>query len=332
MRALSAVPIAIAICAAAPAFADVQSHVQAAKKAERRGEWRKALAAWKAAYAADLNAEYLIAIGDSYARLGNTEEAKKNYDAYLADPLALPSNVEKVKTKIAALENPAGGLTLPGAALALPAAAPPPLPVPGLELPGAAPAVAENGRKGKHKKLGDAPLALPVLDLPPAQLAEKKPEPSLPLPGLELPLPGSPPPAAKKEQPAVAINTPPATHISDSLSGKQLAVATPQKERKPVPEAVIAPRPPPAAQSQASGGGSKVLAYVAAGVAVVALGGGAFAFTQAGSAHSELTGSKHDSATAQSLIDKESQNKTLSFVGLTVGLVSAGVATALFAF
>jgi hypothetical protein len=195
--------------------------------------------------------------------------------------------------------------------------------------------VAESGRKGKHKKLSDAPLELPGLDLPPAQLAERKSEPSLSLPGLELPglpLPASPPPAAKKEQPAVAINTPPTTRTSDSLSGKQLAVATPQKERKPVPEAVIAPKPPPAAQSQASAGGSKVLAYVAAGVAVVALGGGAFAFTQAGSAHSELTGSKHDSATAQSLIDKESQNKTLSFVGLTAGLVAAGVATALFAF
>src|SRR5438270_10379670 len=117
MRAFSAIPIAIAICAAAPAFADAQSHVQSAKKAERRGEWQKALEAWKAAYSADVNAEYLIGIGDAYSHLGNKDEAKKNYEAYLADPLALPANVDKVKTKIAELDSPAGGLALPGAGL-----------------------------------------------------------------------------------------------------------------------------------------------------------------------------------------------------------------------
>src|SRR5881398_3453841 len=91
MRAFSAIPIAIAICAAAPAFADAQSHVQAAKKAER-----KALEEWKAAYSADINAEYLIGIGDAYSHLGNKDEAKKNYEAYLADPLALRSEERRV--------------------------------------------------------------------------------------------------------------------------------------------------------------------------------------------------------------------------------------------
>src|SRR5207248_9409027 len=125
MRAFAAIPVAIAVCFAAPAFADAQSHVQAARKAEKRGEWRKALEAWKAAYSADGNAEYLIGIGDAYAKLGNAPEAKKNYQAYLADPLALPSNVEKVKAKIAGLDTPAAGaLALPGPGLALPAAAP----------------------------------------------------------------------------------------------------------------------------------------------------------------------------------------------------------------
>src|SRR5437588_12755868 len=129
MRAFSAVPIALVLFAAAPAFADAQSHVQAAKKAERKGEWHKALEEWKAAYSADINAEYLIGIGDAYSHLGNKDEAKKNYEAYLADPLALPNNVEKVKTKIAELDSPAGGLALPGAGLALPGSdAPPPLP------------------------------------------------------------------------------------------------------------------------------------------------------------------------------------------------------------
>src|SRR2546430_16524607 len=130
MRAFSAVPVAILRCAAAPGCADAQSSVQAGKKAERKGEWRKALEAWKAAYSSDVNAEYLIGIGDAYSPLGNKDEAKKNYEAYLADPLALPANVEKVKTKIAGLDNSAGALALPGPGpgLALPAAdaAPPP--------------------------------------------------------------------------------------------------------------------------------------------------------------------------------------------------------------
>src|SRR5438132_6211514 len=105
MRAFAAaVPIAIAVCAAAPAFADAQSHVQAAKKAERKGEWHKALEEWKSAYSADVNAEYLIGIGDAYAHIGNKDEAKKNYEAYLAEPLALPNNGQKVKTKLAGLD------------------------------------------------------------------------------------------------------------------------------------------------------------------------------------------------------------------------------------
>src|SRR3981081_4425334 len=106
MRALSAaVPIAIALCAAAPAFADAQSNVQHAQQHEKRGEGTNAIESWKAAYSADVNAEYLIGIGDCYAHLGDNEEAKKNYNAYLADPLALPANVEKVKGKISALDS-----------------------------------------------------------------------------------------------------------------------------------------------------------------------------------------------------------------------------------
>ena len=93
MRAFAAVPVAI-VCVAAPAFANAQSHVTAARKAERRGEWRKALREWKAAYAAEMNAEYLIGIGDAYAHLGNTSQAKKNYEAYLNDPLALPAGCD----------------------------------------------------------------------------------------------------------------------------------------------------------------------------------------------------------------------------------------------
>lgn len=339
MRALSAaIPIAIAICAAAPAFADAQSNVQAAKKHEKRGEWKKALDSWKAAYNADVNAEYLIGIADCYAHLGNDDEAKKNYNAYLADPLALPVNVEKVKAKIAALERTAGALALPGAGLAL-SGADAQLSLPGLDLPGAAPAVAD--KKGKPRKGSGAPqagLALPGLELP-GTLAPSKKEPENKLasasPSLELP--GLPPaqPAPKpekKDQPAVANNKPPPSSISgtkDSAGGKLLAIA-PKTERRRVPEAAIAETPAPR-QVEASGTG-KVVAYVAAGVAVVALGGGAFAYTRANSNHSDLTGKVHDSATAQSLLDSEAKNKTLSFVGLAGGLVAAGIATALFAF
>jgi hypothetical protein len=370
MRAFSAVPIAIVICAAAPAFADAQSSVQAAKKAERKGEWRKALEAWKAAYSSDVNAEYLIGIGDAYAHLGNKDEAKKNYEAYLADPLALPANVEKVKTKIAELDNPAGGgLALPGGpGLALPGAPPLPgastPPLPGLDLPGAAP-VAD--KKGKHKK-GSEPPPLPGLDLPgapPAQVAEKKaePGPGLALPGLDLPgaapapskkepekkvasaspgldlsgLPVTPTPAAKpekKEPPVVATSPSPTRPIKGSSDGKQVAMTTPSKpEPRRVPEAAIAETPAPRSQSSAeSGGTARIVAFVAAGVAVVSLGGGALAFTKAGSAHSDLIGKVHTGAEAQSLLETEAKNKTLSFVGFAGGLVAAGIATALFAF
>jgi len=102
MRAF-AISAAIFLCAA-PAFAAPRSHAAAARKAERRGEWRKALREWKAAYAKEGNAEYLIAIGEAYSQLGNKVEARKSYEAYLADPLAVPSRVEKVKTRIAQLE------------------------------------------------------------------------------------------------------------------------------------------------------------------------------------------------------------------------------------
>lgn len=347
MRALYvALPIAIAICAAAPAFADAQSQVQAAKKAERRGEWKKALQAWKAAYASEVNAEYLIGIGDCYQKLGNNDEAKKNYNAYLADPLALPANVERVKAKVASLDSAAGALALPGGGLALPGSNSPPAapPLPGLDLPGSAPVVAEErGRKGKHKKGGDfAPPLLLGLDLPgapPAQVAENKPASGtgLALPGLDLPMPAATPPSAKqekKEQPAVASNAPTATHIS---TGKTLAMTTPasttqKAEPRRVPEAAIAETPVGRSQAEASSGTSRTVAFVAAGVAVVALGGGALAFTKAGSAHTELTGKVHDGATAQSLLETESKNKTLSFVGFAGGLVAAGIATALFAF
>lgn len=320
MRGFWAVPLAAALCVAAPAFADAQSQVQAARKAERRHEWRKALSAWKAAYKADLNAEYLIGIGDAYSHLGNTAEARKNYQAYLADPLALPANVEKVKNKLEALDATPGELPLPGApALALPSAEPPQQ-SPALALP-AAPAA----KRGKKAAIADAPLPLPGLDLPAASPgAEKKVASAAPLelPGLPLPLPAEKP-AEKK--PAVA-----ATSSAPTPPGTQVAMATPKTEPRRVPEAAMVAQELP--HTRAEAGRSKTIAWVAAGVAVAGLGTGALFFSQANGAHSDLTGSVHSAAEAQSLLDKEKSNRTLSFVGLAAGLVSAGVATALFAF
>src|SRR5207253_2814189 len=106
------VALGVFLAAAAPAWAEsAEPHVAAAKKAEKRGEWRRALQEWQAAYRLDINAEYLIGIGDAHARLGNRAEARKQYEAYLADPLALPTNVAVVKGKIAALDASGSGAT-----------------------------------------------------------------------------------------------------------------------------------------------------------------------------------------------------------------------------
>src|SRR5438128_2372625 len=230
MRAFAPVSVAIVVCVAAPAFASGQSHVSAARKAEKRGDWRKALKEWKAAYKAEVNAEYLIGIGDAYVHLGNKAEAKKSYESYLSDPLALPAVAAKPDT----------------------------------------------GRKEQA----------------PAGATKEPPKPARPI-----------------------------------------AMATPSPERTAVPVAAVAVTPfPRETQARSSSGVQRTMAFVTAGVAIAALGGGAYAFTQANSAHNDLTGKVHSGAEAQRLLETERQNKTLSFVGLAGGLVAAGIATALFAF
>jgi hypothetical protein len=317
MRAFAAVPVAIMVCAAAPAFADASSHVKAARKAEKRKEWRKALQEWKAAYAAEPNAEYLIGIGDAQAHLGNKAEAKKSYEAYLADPLALPANVQKVKAKLAKLETseqplalPGPGLTLPGAAAPATAKAEPPLPLPGLDHP-------ETATASKS--------APPPLPLPGLEPAKKEPErvasaaPPLVLPGIPAKAEPSTRKAAKKEETASSTTT--------------VAVVTPEKPVDKAPAAAVAATAPmPVREPQPSSGIQRTMAYVTAGVAVVALGGGAFAFSKANSAHDDLTSQVHSGTDAQHLLESEKSNKTLAFVGFAGGLVAAGIATALFAF
>jgi hypothetical protein len=325
MRAFAPVPIAIVVCVAAPAFASAQSHATAARKAEKRRNWRKALHEWKAAYAAEVNAEYLIGIGDAYAHLGNRAEAKKSYEAYLSDPLAVPSHVAKVKAKLAQLDS------IPDATLALPGAAPP------LTLPGPA-------KTAKAEPV----LTLPGLDAPAATAANDKPPP------LPLPLPGTATTPAKKEPDKVASSLPPlplpGVPARPDASNKEtapavakepakpptsIAMVSPPPDKKAVPTAAVTAMPVPAprdTQARASSGVQRTMAYVTAGVAVAALGGGTYAFMQANSAHDDLTNKVHSGADAQRLLEAEKRNRTLSFVGLAGGLVAAGIATALFAF
>jgi hypothetical protein len=309
--------LALVLAASAPIWAATsQQHVAAARAAEKRSEWRKALREWQAAYRMEINAEYLIRIGDAYAHLGKKREARKQYEAYLANPLALPDSAAHVKGKIAALDARAG------AAMAL-------------DLP------ARVDAKTKQAALPPialpAPLPLPELDLPAAKPAApaKKTDLALALPDL----PGIAPTEAPKNQPPPLAQSPSAKPAQTLAAAAPSSATTPAvarpppsatEPRKAPAEAILAeaPRPGPAS----AGGARRTVAWVAAGVAVVALGGGALAYTKASSAQSDLTGSVHDGPSAKSLLDSEKQYKTLSFIGLAGGLVAAGVSAALFAF
>jgi hypothetical protein len=283
MRAFAAILIALAL-GAAPALAAPRSHSAAAKKAERRGEWRKALREWKAAYAKEAKPEYLIGIGDAHSHLGNNAEARKSYEAYLADPLAVPGTIAKVQAKIAGLEQP-------GLELSLPVPATP-----------ASPAVAERSKEA------DPPLPQPRRQ-PPAPVAPAKAEAEE---------------APRKESIAASNDAP-------SLPARIALAANPVAERQ-APAAAFSAAPLPTQPRTGSSRAQRTLAYITAGVAIAALGGGALAYTKAGSTHSELTGSIHSPADTQRLLDDERRYRTLSLAGLAGGLLTAGIATALFVF
>jgi hypothetical protein len=302
-----------------------EQHVAAARAAEKRSDWRKALREWQAAYRMEINAEYLIGIADAHAQLGNKVEARRQYEAYLADPLALPANAARVKGKIAALDAPAGGAM----ALDLPAPAAPPLPA--LDVPAPLPPA--------PAKKTEVALALPEIPKPGAASGAQAPGPApLPLPGMEVPaLPtaadvgrkpaAGPAPAPAKPAQTIAAATPPPS-AKPAVAKTPLA---PAPARAPSEAIAVAEMPRPTPTSE-RGGAQRVVAWVAAGVAVAALGGGALAYSKASSAQSDLTGKVRSGAEAQSLLEQEKQNKTLSFVGLAGGLVAAGLAVALFTF
>jgi len=285
MRAFAAIPIALALCAT-PALAAPRNRAAAAKRAERKGEWRKALREWKAAYAKDAKPEYLIAIGDAHSHLGNDAEAKKSYEAYLADPLAMPAKIAKVKEKIAGLERPPADLSLPA------------LPLP------STPAVAQRTKEA------DPPLPAPRRDPPPPAAAVA--------------------PARVEAREAPKKETAPASD-APALPVKIAVAANPVAERQ-APVAVFSAAPLAAQARTEPSRAQRTLAYVTAGVAIAALGGGVLAYTQAGSTHSELTNGIHSPAETQRLLDDERRYRTLSLVGLAGGLLTAGIATALFVF
>ena len=290
MRAFAAIPIALALLCATPALAAPRNHAAAAKRAERKGEWRKALREWKAAYAKDAKPEYLIAIGDAQAHLGNAAEAKKSYEEYLADPLAVPARIDKVKEKIAGLDRPPADLSLPA------------LPLP------STPAVAQRAKEA------DPPL--PAMRRDPSPAAAVAPPPAR-VEAREAP--------KKETAPAVASNEAPA------VPAKIAVAANPVADRQ-APVAVFSAAPLAAHPRTESSRAQRTLAYVTAGVAIAALGGGVLAYTQAGSTHSELTNGIHSPAETQRLLDDERRYRTLSLVGLAGGLLTAGIATALFVF
>src|SRR5256885_1376697 len=83
----------------------------------------------------------------------------------------------------------------------------------------------------------------------------------------------------------------------------------PPTARRRVAEAAIAETPAHrGGQGEATSGAARIVAYVAAGVAVASLGGGALAYTKASSAHSDLTAHIHSGSEAQGLLETERKN------------------------
>jgi hypothetical protein len=109
-RAFLAMPLALLLLAA-PAQADsAAAHVAAAKKSARLHRWPAALKEWQAAYRLNPDSDDLLGMGDAYAGMGDKDNARKQYNAYLADPLALDS--DGAKSKLAALDSKGNDLDL----------------------------------------------------------------------------------------------------------------------------------------------------------------------------------------------------------------------------
>ncbi len=146
-RLLLALPLAFILASGAVHAENANQHASAARNAERKHEWKKMLAEYEAAYKLQPNSEYLVGMGDAYAKMGDKANARKQYNAAMADPLALDN--EPIKAKLAALDS--GSSDALGLDLAPPPAAtanndlglgdlPAPAPAPKKGKKGAAPA------------------------------------------------------------------------------------------------------------------------------------------------------------------------------------------------
>jgi len=298
MRAFAAVPIAIAVCVATPAFADASSHITGAKKAERKGDWRKALQEWKAAYAAEPNAEYLIGIGDAYSQprqQGRGEEELRGLPRRPAGAAGERREGEGEDSR-----------RWDRRPEELSRARPPPLSV----------SEAPRPPERPHRRGGLA--APPVLDLPAAV-----PPPTMPpLPVWSCrvrPLPRRrgrkrSRPAARRRSRFLALrrrSEPAAAPKKDAFQAVADGAKAPAKPIAMVPAArgqssdkapvaaLTATAMPQDSRRGSSGGIPADHGIRDRGVAVPPLGGGALAFTKANSAQNDLTGGVHSGSDAQ---------------------------------
>jgi len=360
-RLLLALPLAVLLFAAPSHAAPAKVHAAAAHKAEKAGNWSKALEEWQAAYRMEANSDYLIGMGDAYAHLGDKANARKQYNAYLADPLSL--DTDGVKAKLAALDKPASDdLSLDlGGPPAKAAVASNDL---DLDLSGPPPADSkkkgkEKGKKGKKEASADLSLDLggpSSLDLPPAAPAKSKvasndldldlgPAPTT----AKVTPPPTPPSSARGTQTktvtASTMTSAPSGERTTTYSGStastppaKVAVATNTRPPPQVgPVATVKAAPPESigtgrAEPAVSSHSNRAVAFTTVGLAAVSLGFGGYFYAQASSNHSDLAAGGGTPSSSSALIQKESQNKSLALAGIIGGIALAGVATALFVF
>ena len=371
-RLLLALPLALFILAS-PARADsAKTHVAAARKAAKASNWNKALEEWQAAYRIEPNSDYLIGMGDAYAAMGDKANARTQYNAYLADPLALDQ--DGVKGKLAALDKPGGD------DLSLDLSGPKPAPAAsndlGLDLAGPAPAAdTGKGKKKKGKATASNDLGLDLtapapagggLDLPVAPAA--KPAPGADALSLDLAAPtpapapqkvatATPPPAAKpapapdalsldlaaptpapaKPAPAAPAPAPAKVAVASPPPSKPAATQPPVTHTAPAP--VVHQQPAPVEAAAPSHGepkvvehNNRVIAYVTAGLAVGSLAVGGLYYSKASQNQTDLTSQIRPGAQQQALIEQQETNKSLALAGILAGVVLAGVTTAIFVF
>lgn len=146
------------------------------------------------------------------------------------------------------------------------------------------------------------------------------------------------PPSARPQQgapassPSASQSAGAAPASSGAASAGTVAIVDPPRKPSPstspspaqaAPAPAAAVRPDSSADSASSGGRSHTLAYVAAGAAVLLLGGGTLFGVEAARTDNELTAGAHARADADSLISTSKSDHTLSAVLLIAGAAAA---------